>query len=152
MKKLLFLIIMLGALILWPMKPMAMLEVDENGNPIDKEIKEGEVTTMIAPDEGVSSDSTTSDELKRDNKSSVSDPDLGKAEPYGEDIPAGDEIFYTTTGVEEDAAYDTVSAPESAQNGLVKESKTLPTAVVSGGLGALIGATVTFFVLSRKKI
>ncbi|MDD2435664.1 MAG: hypothetical protein PHO63_05390 [Bacilli bacterium] len=58
MRKSFILLILMGVFAFFPINAKAMLRVDENGNPIKEEIKEGEMTTLSEPtDTGTSNSS-----------------------------------------------------------------------------------------------
>lgn len=56
MKKILLAVTFLCVFCFLPSPSMAIFQVDENGKPIERELKDGEITTMIAPDQSVSSE------------------------------------------------------------------------------------------------
>lgn len=124
MKKILLTIIMLCSFSLLPIKSIAMLEVDENGNPITKEVIDGEITTMMVPD-----DTTVS----------------------SDDQPNSEDEYNILSG-EDDAIYETTSAEDVSATAQDDDTDDLlPTIILSGGIGLLIGALGTIFVISRRK-
>lgn len=121
MKKMLLILALIGLISIFPTKALAMLEVDENGNPVTKEIKDGEMSVMMAPDDSVSNDASNND------------VELYTAQDTDDEI-------YHTTSAQEDAK--TTAA--------VDEKETWPSAVLYGSLGILLGAGGTYFVMRKK--
>lgn len=66
MKKILTILMMIGAFMFLPSVSNAMVEFDENGNPITSEINEGEVRILSLPEDGndYSNEEETEDMVK----------------------------------------------------------------------------------------
>lgn len=119
MKKLIA-IILCCVLILWPIKALAILQVDEDGKPIMKDTGEDEVTIMSTPEDSEMTDDTpvSSDE----NPGSVQADDISK------------------------------KASDNAEDAYVNEDNNLiPTILLSGGSGIILGILGTYLVISRRK-
>src|SRR5690606_32255991 len=113
----------------------AILEVDENGNPIEKEVKPDEVTIMnidegqLPPDYPISSD----EELKR------------KEIENGNDSNEGKDIYYTTqeNSVEEDEALLTSKTDDKSFD------HNLIYFIISGLAGISIGSIITYLIIKK---
>lgn len=123
MKKVLLTMALIGAMNILPIKTLAMLEVDENGNPVTKETTDSDVSVMMAPDDG-----TVSNE-----------PSNGDVELYTA-TDADDEIYQTTAA--EDKA-ETVAAEDD-------EDSSWPGALLYGGVGLVLGVGGTYLVMRKK--
>jgi hypothetical protein len=156
MKKILFVGTLFLAFTLFPSKPNAVLMLDENGKPIDREIKDGEFIIMTSPDDTVSSDETRGN-ASSDGKSVEPNYDLPRdintrdVEPSGKE-PYEGEVYlttqntdeaYRTTGVEEDALTTTSVEEKKDNNFLI--------GLLSGSAGILLGATGSYLILLKRR-
>jgi hypothetical protein len=151
MKKILFLVIMLGVFSFLPIRSMAMVELDENGNVIEKEIKEGEVSILRAT-EGVSPDSggnVTSGPASNPDKPVSSDENRNSTDDKSADyhILAGEDETYQTTAAED--AVKATSTEGTLADTVSENSSNLPTIIISGMGGIVLGA-LAVFVFKRK--
>lgn len=150
MKKLFMLLILFGIFTIYPSNPKAMLRVDEFGNPIIRDIKEDEVTTLSLPqDSGTSSGSTdviTPEEklrLLEDGNASI-DNDT-PVSIITSDINAGDvKDIYTTTGVDNAELYNTTEVVE-------KDNINLLHVTISSISGLSIGSIATYLFLKKRR-
>jgi hypothetical protein len=140
-----------------------MLKVDENGNPIEYEEKEGEYHTMLA-DEGNTGSGTTGNTSDEQDKLDAEPSTPGDVDPVApdqtEDLDKAvsdkdtDEIPYIATDSDL-ARYDTVKTlAENAEDSNTTENtngkdNTVFYAVGSGVLGMTIGAALVYF-LTKK--
>jgi hypothetical protein len=154
MKKILILVIMFGVFTFLPIRPMAMVELDENGNAIEKEVKEGEVSILMATDE-VSPDNNgnaTSGPTSDPNKSVSSNENSilsSETDIIYQATAAEDDTIYQTTGAAEDAV-KTTSTEEVLVDATVNENNSnVPTIIISGMGGIVLGA-LAVFVIKRK--
>lgn len=137
MKKILLTITILGAFSIGLIKPMAMLRTDENDTPVSNEAQDS-VMSITTVDDGNASNNE---------------------EIYYTTMSDENDQIYTTTSVEEDQIYTTTSGEELVEttaDGIVKATNNennnqLPTNILFGSVGALIGSLGTIFVISRKK-
>lgn len=155
MKKVLFLALFC-LLTLLPANVSAMVEYDENGKPIEKEIKENEMRIMTEPDAPVSSDEGTTIPSDRGQ--------IDVKEPDKRDIPVGAEPaidgryekaddLYRTLGVEDDALFNTTSQEQEAvitSAPSKKDNNNLPSILIGGSAGIILGAIGTYLFLKRK--
>lgn len=135
MKKYFKFILLVSLLLVLPFKVYAVLEVDENGNPIEKELKPDEVTIMnidegqLPPDHSVSSD----EELKR------------KEIENGNDSNEGKDIYYTTqeNSVEADETLLTSKTDDKTFD------QNLIYFIISGLAGISIGSIITYLIIKK---
>lgn len=126
MKKILQIIVLLSVFFLSPVASYAVLQIDENGNPIDKVTSPDEMVIMNAPDEIRDGDQPTSNDLAIPSVSATDD-----------------EIVTDANG---DADYANQEADLANQ-----EDNILPKILLYSGIGlVLIVLGVYFFVRKRK--
>lgn len=152
MKKKIALILLVGFITMFPIRAFAMVELDDNGNPITKDLKEGEVTILMeegstAPDEGQGSDETavtsspedsvtSSDEtVKTDDNANSTDKGID-AERVEKQTSINGGILYTAQA--EDSL---VSANESDKNNI-----NWIYIAISGIAGVALGGTITYII------
>jgi hypothetical protein len=129
MKKV-FMSLLIGSLfVLLPFKANAMLEVDENGNPIQKELQEGEATILIAPspDTATSSDGT--------NVSSSDEREQITNDSTNGEITKGEKTVYEALDAE--ATLLDKEATTDKDNNVVY-------VIISGLAGAIVGSAITY--------
>lgn len=153
MKKILFIIVLFCVYISFPIKPMAVYLVDDNGKPIEKNLKEDEVTILMAPDATVSSDEIPINDHSRyiDSDASVwhdgnditgtesNDNRINENENQTLTTGYNDEIFKTISIEEDNLA---ITSNEKDSNGLI---------LLTSGVGILLGTVGGYFLVFRKK-
>jgi hypothetical protein len=149
MKKILLPVIMFGVFSFFPIKPMAMVELDENGNAIEKKVAEGEVSILMAPDEGSGDQPVSSDENR-----------ILSGEIAGDSQTASSDDVVKTTGVEEDAVktatddelYELATQGDLATNAADENEANVPVIIVtSSAVGIALGAGAMYLIRKRKQ-
>jgi hypothetical protein len=142
---------MFGVISLMPIKALAMVELDENGNPVNKEVKEGEVSIMMAPDQGGADQSVSSDD---GTYSILSDEDKSDYQTNASDsvTVSPEDDNYQTTGVREDTVKTLSTEGDLATNAIGdKDENVMPVILTSGVVGIALGAVALFLIQKRKK-
>jgi hypothetical protein len=148
MKKYLITLTLICMLALLPSNAYASVKIDEDGNTIIEERKDGEYTILVAPDTGEqdensgSVDPVTPEEkllLEDKNDRTVSSDDLIDDSSNGNH----QDDIYSTTAIQEDAELYASSENEKDDNMLL--------VIISSIIGLSIGSIGTYLFLIKRK-
>ncbi len=146
MKKLFTVLLLVSVFTFFPYNVEAMLRVDENGNPITEEVKEGEFTIMSEPSDG--QDGNVSSEITPEEKARDIE---GKLETTSDDTPVSNDdivkneaVDMTTTSVEDGAELYATSDSTKKDNDLLY-------IIFSSFAGLSLGSIGTYFFMSKKR-
>jgi hypothetical protein len=149
MKKVLLSVIMFGVFSFFPIKPMAMVELDENGKAIEKEVKEGDVSILMAPDEGSGDQSVSSDENRILSGETVGDSKTTSSDDTAKTTGVEEDTVKTTS---EDELYELAAQGDLAINAADENEVNVPVIIVtSSTAGIALGAGAMFLIRKRKQ-
>lgn len=149
MKKIFFAVMLMGAFCLLPMKSMAMVKVDENGNEVQPVTAPDEFTIMMVDEgEGQSGNDASTpvapDEAKilnaTDDNQTVSSTD------------EQDRILSTGNDAADnkDVLYESASANDLLTTNAEEDSNSPLAALIAGIAGISLGSISTILILKRK--